>query len=113
MAQSHSRSGGPDWTLERSANREGFAHVAGIDEAGRGCLFGPVFAAAVILDAAEPLPGLNDSKRVSPSLRGLLDARIRETCVAYSVQAVDAASIDLFNILEASRLAMKRAAELH
>ena len=107
----HGNSGGPDWILERLAKRQGYARVAGIDEAGRGCLFGPVFAAAVILDPAEPLPGLDDSKRVSPSRRELLDARIRETCVAFSVQAVDAASIDLLNILEASRLAMKRAAE--
>ena len=107
----HRSSGGPDWNLERLASRQGYARVAGIDEAGRGCLFGPVFASAVILDPAAPLPGLDDSKRVSPARRDLLDSQIRETCIAFSIQAVDAASIDLVNILEASRLAMKRAAE--
>jgi ribonuclease HII len=111
MPRSHRTSGGPDWNLELAARREGYRRVAGIDEAGRGCLFGPVFAAAVILDSAEPLPGLDDSKRVGPDLRSELDARIRETSVAFAVQAVDAASIDLLNILQASRLAMKRAAE--
>lgn len=103
--------GGPDWSLELRANRQGYVRVAGIDEAGRGCLFGPVFAAAVVLDPAAPLPGLDDSKRVSPARRDMLDARIRETCKAFSVQAVDAAAIDLLNILEAARLAMRRAAE--
>ncbi len=111
MLRPSGSAGRPDWNLERQANRRGYTRVAGIDEAGRGCLFGPVFAAAVILDPAEPLPGLDDSKRVRPSRRDQLDARIRETSVAFSVQALDAASIDLLNILQAARLAMKRAAE--
>ena len=93
------------------ARREGYRAIAGIDEAGRGCLFGPVFAAAVILDPRAPLRGLNDSKRLSPARREALDARIRASAAAFAVRAVDAAWIDLLNILQASRLAMKLAAE--
>ncbi len=103
------RGGGPDWSLELNAWDRGYARVAGIDEAGRGCLFGPVYAAAVVLDPGADLPGLNDSKRVSPSRRLELDRQIRQTAVAFSVHAVDAAMIDLLNILQASRLAMKLA----
>ena len=102
---------GPDWRLERRAWRQGHSRVAGVDEVGRGCIFGSVFAAAVILDPDVSLPGLDDSKRVSPARREELDGRIRETCVAWSVEAVDAATIDRVNILQASRLAMRRAAE--
>ena len=111
MVQSRRKGDGPDWRLETEARRKGYRCVAGIDEAGRGCLFGPVFAAAVILDSEQPLPGLDDSKRLPPARREELDARIRESAVAFAVRAVDAASIDLLNILQASRLAMKRAAE--
>ena len=102
-------SGGPDWSLERQAQGDGYRLVAGIDEAGRGCVFGPVFAAAVILDPLQELPGLDDSKRLTPAHRDDLDARIRKTAVAFQVRAVDAATIDLLNILEGSRLAMKLA----
>lgn len=101
----------PDWRLELDARRGGFRSIAGIDEAGRGCLFGPVFAAAVILDPSVPVPGLNDSKRLSSSRREALDARIRASAPAFAVRAVDAAWIDLLNILQASRLAMKLAVE--
>ncbi len=105
------RNGKPDWSLEIEAERAGFRRIAGIDEAGRGCLFGPVFAAAVILDRSARIEGLDDSKRLSPNLRQELDARIRDTALAYRVEAVDAAAIDLLNILQASRLAMRRAVE--
>ena len=101
----------PDWSLEFDARREGHRAIAGVDEAGRGCLFGPVFAAAVILDPSAPLPGLNDSKRIGPAQREALDAGIRASAEAFAVRAVDAAWIDLLNILQASRLAMKRAVE--
>ncbi len=103
--------GKPDWSLEAEAHRTGFGRVAGIDEAGRGCLFGPVFAAAVVFDRDVRIEGLDDSKRLRPALRRELDARIRSTALAYCVAAVDAASIDLLNILQASRLAMRRAVE--
>ena len=100
---------GPDWTLEAAAGNAGFRCIAGVDEVGRGCLFGPVFAAAVVLPPEAAIPGLDDSKRLSPGRRAELDRRIRELAVTFAVRAVDAATIDLLNILQASRLAMKRA----
>lgn len=99
----------PDWTLEAAAADAGFRCIAGVDEAGRGCLFGPVFAAAVVLPAKAALPGLDDSKRLSPSRRLELDRRIRQVALTFAVRAVDAAMIDLLNILQASRRAMKLA----
>lgn len=105
------RSGKPDWSLEIEAERAGFRRVAGIDEAGRGCLFGPVFAAAVILDRDARIEGLDDSKRLGAETRQRLDGMIRQAALAYRVEAVDAARIDLLNILQASRLAMRRAVE--
>jgi ribonuclease HII len=85
--------------------------VAGADEAGRGSLFGPVFAAAVILDPARPIRGLRDSKQLSEAERERLAAEIRERALAWAVSSVDACVIDEINILEASRLAMKQALE--
>lgn len=111
MPRAPQASAGPDWSLERAARRAGHLLIAGVDEAGRGCLFGPVYAAAVILDESCRLPGLDDSKRLTPARREDLEVRIRGGAVAWSVQAVDAASIDLLNILEATRLAMRRAVE--
>lgn len=101
----------PDLSLENHLRSEGFQAIAGVDEAGRGCVFGPVFAAAVILDPEEIPPGLDDSKRLEADQREDLDARIRATALAFAVRGVDAATIDLLNILQASRLAMKRAVE--
>lgn len=95
--------------FEREARNQGFARIAGFDEAGRGCLFGPVFAAAVILDPAKPIRGLNDSKQLEPEVRQQLAHRIRETAVAWSVASVEAKVIDQINIYQASRLAMKLA----
>jgi ribonuclease HII len=85
--------------------------VAGADEAGRGSLFGPIFAAAVILDPARPIRGLRDSKQLSEAERERLAAEIRERALAWAVSSVDACVIDEINILEASRLAMKQALE--
>lgn len=87
----------------------GYARVAGVDEAGRGCLFGPVFAAAVILDPTRPIRGLADSKTLPESRRIELDALIRERALAWAVASADASEIDQINILQASRLAMRRA----
>ncbi len=98
-------------TFERKAAQSGFERIAGTDEVGRGCLFGPVFAAAVILSPERPIPGLNDSKQLTPETRLRLAQRIRERACAWSVAAVDAFEIDRINILQASRLAMKRAIE--
>ncbi len=98
-------------TFERQAAQAGYQRVAGTDEVGRGCLFGPVFAAAVILSPDHPIQGLNDSKQLTPETRLSLAARIRERSVAWSIAAIDAYEIDRINILHASRLAMKRALE--
>jgi ribonuclease HII len=96
-------------TLERELRARGFQAVAGIDEVGRGALFGPVVAAAVILSPDRPIRGLNDSKQIDPERREVLAGRIRERAVAWSVAAVDAATIDWINIYQASRMAMETA----
>ena len=83
--------------------------VAGVDEVGRGSLFGPVVAAAVILDPSYRIRGLRDSKLLEPERREVLAERIREHCVAWAIAAVDAARIDQINIYQASRLAMREA----
>lgn len=97
--------------LERKLRARGYLAVAGADEAGRGALFGPVFAGAVILSSDRPIRGLADSKKLEPERREVLAARIRERALAWAVAAVDAALIDRINIYQASRLAMKRAIE--
>lgn len=94
---------------EREARQLGYALVAGVDEVGRGALFGPVFAAAVILSPDRPIRGLNDSKLLLPERRLVLAGRIRQRAQAWAVAAVDAFEIDRINILQASRLAMARA----
>ena len=83
--------------------------VAGIDEAGRGPLAGPVVAAAVILDPARPIAGLDDSKVLSEPRRNVLAAAIRESALAWSVAWADPREIDTLNILAATLLAMRRA----
>lgn len=83
--------------------------IAGVDEAGRGPLAGPVVAAAVILDPARPIDGLADSKRLAAPRRAALAAAIRARALAWSVAAADVAEIDRLNILEATLLAMRRA----
>jgi ribonuclease HII len=94
---------------EKTAWASGAAMVAGVDEVGRGSLFGPVVAAAVILDRSYRIRGLRDSKLLLPERRELLAPRIRERAVAWAVAAVDAARIDQINIYQASRLAMREA----
>ena len=96
-------------TLERELRARGFHAVAGVDEVGRGALFGAVVAAAVILSPDRPVRGLNDSKLLEPERREVLAARVRERAVAWAVAAVDAATIDSINIYQASRLAMRMA----
>lgn len=83
--------------------------VCGIDEAGRGPLAGPVVAAAVILDPARPIPGLNDSKKLSEKKRVALAVLIRERAVAWAVAEATVEEIDRLNILQATFLAMQRA----
>jgi ribonuclease HII len=97
--------------FERELHAAGFVHVAGADEAGRGSLFGPVFAAAVILSPERPVRGLRDSKELEAARREELAALIRERAVSCAVACVDAFVIDTINIYRASCLAMKRAIE--
>lgn len=94
---------------ERLARRLGWLRIAGVDEAGRGALFGPVVAAAVILDPARRIPGLDDSKKLPPLRRAVLAERIRERARAWAVAQVESSRIDAWNILEASRQAMVQA----
>ncbi len=96
---------------ENEARAQGYQRIAGVDEVGRGALFGPVFAAAVILSSDRPIRGLRDSKLLDAERREVLAERIRERAVAWSVAAADAFEIDRINILQASRLAMRRAIE--
>ena len=83
--------------------------VAGVDEAGRGPLAGPVAAAAVILHPDHPVTGLADSKKLSETQRDLLAVEIRQRCIAWFVAWADPAEIDAINILQATLLAMRRA----
>ena len=94
---------------EKKAWAAGASLVAGVDEVGRGSLFGAVVAAAVILDPAYRVRGLRDSKLLDPERRVVLAERIREHAVAWAVAAVDAGRIDQINIYQASRVAMREA----
>ncbi|MFM2123751.1 MAG: hypothetical protein RL328_202 [Acidobacteriota bacterium] len=94
---------------ERTLRQVGFSFIAGVDEAGRGALFGPVFAAAVILDPHRPIRGLDDSKQLPADRREVLAERIKERALAWAVAGADAFEIDHYNILEATRRAMQRA----
>jgi ribonuclease HII len=97
------------WTLEEAARGRGALRIAGLDEVGRGPLFGPVVAAAVILPRGFFLPGLTDSKKLSEKKRNDFDREIRLNAVAWAIAAVDAETIDRINIRQASLLAMRRA----
>ncbi len=100
----------PDTTLERSLWLQGYGLVAGVDEVGRGCLAGPVVAAACILPiGTSMIPGVRDSKRLSAVRRQELVSEIRERAWAFSVAAASRSEIDQYNIRVATSLAMKRA----
>lgn len=99
------------WAYETQWHAEGYCTIAGVDEAGRGCLFGDVVAAAVILPDEKTIVGLDDSKKLSPARRETLYARIVTEAVAVAVGVASAQEIDAWNIKQASRLAMKRAVE--
>lgn len=96
---------------ERAAYKEGCTAVAGVDEVGRGSLFGPVVAAAVILPPGVRIRGVRDSKQLEPEERERLDRAIRRVAVAVAVGFADAATIDRINIRCASHLAMLSAIE--
>jgi ribonuclease HII len=95
--------------VEDALGRAGFVHVAGVDEVGRGCLAGPVVAAAVILHPDRPIPGLADSKLVPPAERATLAGLIRGGAIAWAVAEVGPADIDRMAIHRASLESMYRA----
>ncbi|MBI1955608.1 MAG: ribonuclease HII, partial [Acidobacteria bacterium] len=89
--------------------RAGQQRIAGVDEVGRGALFGPVVAAAVILNPSHRIPGIQDSKQLSARRREELAVKIRRSALAWAVGSADAEEIDRINIYQASRLAMQKA----
>ncbi len=95
--------------LEHRLRRQGYQRVAGLDEAGRGCLAGPVVAAAVVLPPDARLPGVADSKRLSHARREAALLEIQRVALAVGVGSASAAEIDEHNILGATRMAMARA----
>ncbi len=95
--------------LERAARKLGFLRIAGCDEVGRGPMFGPVVAAAVILAPKCRIEGLDDSKKLSEKKRNELDIQIRAQAVAWAIAAIDVETIDRINIRNASLLAMRTA----
>src|SRR6202030_4694553 len=95
--------------FERAARQLGWTRIAGIDEAGRGALFGPVVAAAVVLNPKRRIVGLDDSKKLTPERRAELAPRIQEHAWAWAVAESDASRIDAWNIYQASRQAMTAA----
>jgi ribonuclease HII len=97
--------------LEEAARRRGSLCIAGLDEVGRGPLFGPVVAAAVILPKGCHLKGLTDSKKLTEKQRNRLDSEIRLNAIAWAIAAVDAETIDRINIRQASLLAMRLAVQ--
>lgn len=100
-----------DYTYEIEAAAKGYKAICGVDEAGRGPLAGPVYAAAVILPEGLEIEGLNDSKKISEKKREQLFDVICEKAIAYSIASVDAKTIDEINILQATFLAMRKAVE--
>lgn len=101
-----------DWyAYERTAREKGYALICGIDEAGRGPLAGPVYAAAVVLPEGLILEGLNDSKKLTESKREALFEIILREAADYSVASASEAEIDDINILQATFLAMRRAVD--
>ena len=100
-----------DYTFENAAYAKGYTAVCGIDEAGRGPLAGPVYAAAVLLPGGLVIEGLNDSKKLSEKKREALFDVICENALAYGIGYADEKEIDEINILQATYLAMRRAYE--
>jgi len=97
------------WAIEKALGNEGFNLICGVDEAGRGPLAGPVFAAAVILPPGVYIPGLDDSKKLSAKKRERLFGEITDTAVSFAIASADHNEIDRLNILGATYLAMNRA----
>lgn len=98
-----------DYSIENEYREKGFNIICGVDEAGRGPLAGPVYAAAVILPSGCVIEGLNDSKKLTEKKREKLFDEIKEKALAYGIASADEKEIDEINILNATFLAMKRA----
>lgn len=98
-----------DYSIENEYREKGFNIICGVDEAGRGPLAGPVYAAAVILPSDCVIEGLNDSKKLTEKKREALFNEIKEKALAYGIASADEKEIDEINILNATFLAMKRA----
>jgi len=98
-------------SLDEEYYAQGYQYIVGCDEAGRGCLLGPVFAAAVILPKGLESPLINDSKKLTAKKRDEAYDFIIKNAIAYGIASVDADEIDEVNIYNASRLAMQRAIE--
>lgn len=98
-----------DYAFDLSFAEQGYTVICGTDEAGRGPLAGPVFAAACILPAGLEIPGLNDSKKISEKKREALFPVICELAISFGIASASAEEIDQYNILAASQLAMRRA----
>ncbi len=93
--------------FEQQAYDAGYRFVAGVDEVGRGCLAGPVVAAACVLDPGKPLPeGIDDSKKLTAEKREEITAELKANCIAYATGQIEADEIDRINILEATKKAM-------
>lgn len=99
----------PDYSFELTARDAGYRHVCGIDEAGRGPLSGPVVAAACVLEPGTEIPGLNDSKKLTPKKRDLLYDLVIERATDFAVGFATPEEVDSINILNATMLAMRRA----
>jgi ribonuclease HII len=97
------------WKLEKEYWRDGVGIVAGVDEVGRGCLCGPVVAAAFIVDNNLDLPEVRDSKKLSDSRRNQLYYRVLASAIDFAIGLSPATEVDRINVLQASRLAMRRA----
>ena len=99
--------------FEEEARKAGYSFIAGLDEVGRGCIAGPVVAAACILDPSKAYhPKLDDSKKLTPDLRQEIAAELKENCIAYAIGQIEADEIDRINILEATKKAMLKAISL-
>lgn len=100
-----------EYTIEQELMDQGYEHICGVDEAGRGPLCGPVVAAACILPTGIYIEGLNDSKKLTPKKRKQIFDKIIENAIAYCIAEASVEEIDELNILEADMLAMRRAVE--
>jgi ribonuclease HII len=99
--------------FEKQAWAEGFKFVAGLDEVGRGCIAGPVVAAACILSPDKAIPkGIDDSKKLTAARRDEIAEELKEICIAYAIGSVEAEEIDRINILEATKKSMLNALDI-